>query len=85
MAQYTLQPPSPVLWFSFHHLTRLLHLALQIRNILSGTVFCEPIILKHILQPIPGWVKLQILFLGDLLLITILLFYTQKQAARALL
>ena len=29
----------------------------QIRNILGGTVFREPIILHRIPKPIPGWVK----------------------------
>jgi hypothetical protein len=29
----------------------------QIRNILGGTVFREPIILERIPRPIPGWVK----------------------------
>lgn len=29
----------------------------QIRNILGGTVFREPIILSKIPKPIPGWVK----------------------------
>ena len=29
----------------------------QIRNILGGTVFREPIILESIPRPIPGWVK----------------------------
>jgi isocitrate dehydrogenase len=29
----------------------------QIRNILGGTVFREPIILQKIPKPIPGWVK----------------------------
>ena len=28
-----------------------------IRNILGGTVFREPIVLKSIPKPIPGWVK----------------------------
>lgn len=28
-----------------------------IRNILGGTVFREPIILKSIPRPVPGWVK----------------------------
>ena len=30
---------------------------LQIRNILGGTVFREPIILKRIPKPVPGWTK----------------------------
>ena len=29
----------------------------QIRNILGGTVFREPIILERIPRPVPGWVK----------------------------
>ncbi len=29
----------------------------QIRNILGGTVFREPIVLERIPRPIPGWVK----------------------------
>jgi isocitrate dehydrogenase len=29
----------------------------QIRNILGGTVFREPIVLSKILRPVPGWVK----------------------------
>ena len=29
----------------------------QIRNILGGTVFREPIVLKSIPRPVPGWVK----------------------------
>ena len=28
-----------------------------IRNILGGTVFREPIVLKKIPRPVPGWVK----------------------------
>lgn len=34
--------------------TDLLH---QIRNILGGTVFREPIILNRIPRPVPGWTK----------------------------
>ena len=29
----------------------------QIRNILGGTVFREPIILERIPRPVPGWIK----------------------------
>ena len=29
----------------------------QIRNILGGTVFREPIILERVPKPVPGWVK----------------------------
>ena len=29
----------------------------QIRNILGGTVFREPIILQKIPKPVPGWTK----------------------------
>jgi isocitrate dehydrogenase len=38
-------------------LATCLTLALQIRNILNGTVFREPILLKSVPKPIPGWVK----------------------------
>lgn len=34
-----------------------MHVCAQIRNILGGTVFREPIILSRIPKPIPGWVK----------------------------
>jgi isocitrate dehydrogenase len=30
---------------------------MQIRNILGGTVFWEPIVLERIPRPVPGWVK----------------------------
>jgi len=30
---------------------------MQIRNILGGTVFREPIVLERIPKPVPGWVK----------------------------
>jgi isocitrate dehydrogenase len=29
----------------------------QIRNLLNGTVFREPIILERVPKPVPGWVK----------------------------
>ena len=57
MARYAPWPPSLVLWFSFPIQRGLLHLAPQIRNILGGTVFREPIILERIPRPVPGWVK----------------------------
>jgi isocitrate dehydrogenase len=34
-----------------------LKLTVQIRNILGGTVFREPIILEKIPKPVPGWTK----------------------------
>ena len=34
-----------------------IRIIIQIRNILGGTVFREPIILQKIPKPIPGWVK----------------------------
>jgi len=34
-----------------------MRLTVQIRNILGGTVFREPIILEKIPKPVPGWTK----------------------------
>jgi NADP-dependent isocitrate dehydrogenase len=48
---------TPIFFFSVLHLHLTWHFRAQIRNILGGTVFREPIILERIPRPVPGWVK----------------------------
>jgi hypothetical protein len=69
-AREGVQPQTNVAFAEWHRTLRnflfsccALHLAsdvafrAQIRNILGGTVFREPIILERIPRPVPGWVK----------------------------
>jgi hypothetical protein len=58
-------PPFHPLRFSPQHLSLtwlfppffLFPARVQIRNILGGTVFREPIVLERIPRPVPGWIK----------------------------
>ena len=45
-------PSNPFIFSTIRNLTTN-----QIRNILGGTVFREPIILEKIPRPVPGWIN----------------------------
>lgn len=48
---------TPIHVFFFSAFDVAMKIRPQIRNILGGTVFREPIILERIPRPVPGWIK----------------------------